>query len=119
MDQNETLGVQADEMGAVFSMVSADATIYAEEVRIRTVDALSKRDTYLGHREMAGVTDGEKVLAQKIVRATFERRVIFYVAINPAAHEDVRMSVLIRFDLLERFVHPVDTVSAVNHLSFP
>ena len=41
--------------------------------------------------------------------------IVFEKAENAAAHKEVRMNAVIRHNLLEAFVHPVDTISAIYH----
>lgn len=49
LDEVNTLGVKADEVCAVFSVIASNAGINTVEVGIGTVDAFPHGNTYLGH----------------------------------------------------------------------
>ena len=101
-------------MGAVLPIVAADAVVDAEQVRVGAVDALSQRHTNLGDDDVAGTADCKQVLTYNISRAALEIGFLTQ-AEDPAAHEDMRMGIVIGFNVLQTFVHPVDTVFATNH----
>ena len=47
--------------------------------------------------------------------AALHFRVVFLKTKNPASHENMGCRTLIRLDLVETFVHPINTVLAFNH----
>ena len=102
-------------MRAVFSIFFTDAGLNAEEIRIGTVDAFPQGNTDLGYGDFAGVADGKKVLAFGIVIATLPFVNAFKIAENTATHKNMGLLCRIILDLIEVFVNPVDTVSAVYH----
>jgi hypothetical protein len=110
-------GVQPNEMSAVLAVLAPDARFDAEQVRIRAIDAFSQRDTYLGDYYFAGITDRKQVLARLVAGTTLEIPGLFRHAVDPATHEQMRMSVVVGFNFLKTFVHPVDAVPAVDHSS--
>jgi hypothetical protein len=52
------------------------------------------------------------------MRAFLQMVVVFEKAEDPAAHENVGLAILIRLDLLQTFVSPVNAVSAIDHNEF-
>ncbi len=67
---------------------------------------------------MAGGTNGEEVVAHNIVLAFLQIIVVIDKTENPAAHEYVWVDIVIRLDLFEAFIQPVNTISAVDHFDF-
>ena len=116
VDEVDPFGVETDKMSAIFTAVSPHAGIDAEKIGIGAIDALPQRHANFWHRDVAGTADREKILAEDVVFTVLQMIVVFEEAENPAAHEDVRSSTVIRLDLFEAFIHPVDAVLTVNHL---
>jgi hypothetical protein len=114
-DQVHSLGMQSNEMRAIFAAVTALAGFNAEQIGIRAVYAFAQGDTDLGNRYPAGTADREKIFALPVVFAARQRFIILEIAEDPAAHENVRMGSMIGFNLLEAFIGPVNTIPAVNH----
>ena len=109
-----SLGMQTNEMSAVFPALIPNARFDTEQVRVGAVDALSQRHTNLGDDDVAGTADCKQVLTYNISRAALEIGFLTQ-AEDPAAHEDMRMGIVIGVNVLQTFVHPVDTVLATNH----
>jgi len=116
VDNVHPFGIQTHEVRTVLAALAAFAGLHAIKIRVRAVDAFAKRDTGLGNRNAAGAANREKILALPVVFAVFEAFVILDKAENPAAHKNVRVFVMVSLDLLQALIHPVDAVSAVNHV---
>jgi hypothetical protein len=105
-------------MSAVFPVLSTRALLYAEQIRIGTVNAFSERDATLRNREVASAANGEQILADDVMLTFLQMRVVLDKAKDPAAHENVGMSIVICLDLIETFIQPVYAVSTVDHDDF-
>ena len=102
-------------MSAVLPALAPNARFNTEEVRVCTVGAFSQRHTNFGDDDVARTADCKQVLARNIARAALEIAGLLAEAEDPAAHKDMRMGVVIGFNVLKTFVHPVDTVFAIDH----
>ena len=111
-----SLGVQPDEMGAILSALTADARFDAEQIRVGAVDAFSHRYTNLRDYDFTGTADCEQVLARGVLGAVLTFGFLLR-AVDAAAHEHMRMGAMIGFNLLQTFIHPVDTVFTIDHKS--
>ena len=102
-------------MSAILSIIFSDAGIEAKKVGVGTIDALSKRDADFRNCYMAGVAYCEKVRTTLIMPAILYGILFFDVAENPAAHKNMGVRPMIRLDLFEAFVLPMDAILTVNH----
>ena len=116
VDQMDALGAEADEVRAVFATVFAHAVIHAEKIGVGAIHALSKGHADLRHYDVTGRANREQVFADDVVLAAFQGCVAFDEAEYPASHVDVRVGAVVFLDLLKTLVHPVDAVSAINHV---
>ena len=107
--------MQTNKMRAILATLTPLTGIDAEQVRIRAVEALTQRDADFGDRYVACHADGEEILAGMIMLAIWKVLVFLYKAENSTAHENVGMGAMVRFDLFEAFIHPIDAILAVNH----
>ena len=89
--------------------------IDAEQVGVRTIDTLTQRDADLRHRDLAGLAKRKQIIALDVMRAGWKGRVVFTEAVYAASHENVVGMSLVRLDLLQAFVDPVNAIAAVDH----
>jgi hypothetical protein len=115
IDELNPLTVQPHKMGAVLPVAFPDALIHAKQVRVGAINTFAQGNADFRHREMAGTANGENVLADDVMFAFPQAGVVFDEAKNPASHENVGMCVVIGLDLLETLIHPIDTVSTIDH----
>jgi hypothetical protein len=115
IDEMNSLGVQPNKMSAVLTILVPNARFDAEQVRVGAVDAFSQGHADFGNDDLAGITDSKEVLALNVSGATLDIAGLFAGAEDPAAHKDMRMGVMIGFNVMKTFIHPVDAVFAVDH----
>jgi len=107
--------MQPEEVDAELAALIAFAGLNAEQVGIRTVCAFAQGYANLGDRDMAGTADREEILALPEMFAASQIFVIFDKAENSTAHENMRMGAMIRFNLFEAFIGPINAIPAVDH----
>ena len=107
--------VKTDEMRAVLPLVTANAVVDAKQIGVGAIDTFTQGHADLGHRNVARLAYGIEVLALDVPRAGWEGRVVFTEAVYAASHENVLGMSLVRLDLLQVFVDPVDAIAAVDH----
>lgn len=112
----KALGAQTYKVGAILSVVAAQALIHAKQVRVRAVGAFSQGNAYLGNNNPAGAADDKEVFTYNIVIAVRQCGIAFHKSQEPATAEQVRTSPGIGLDLIEAFVYPMNAVSTVNQL---
>jgi len=64
---------------------------------------------------VAGCADSEKILALPIIFAVRQILVVFNKAENSTAHKNMGVGAMIRFDLFQAFIGPIDAIPAINH----
>jgi hypothetical protein len=110
-----SLGVQPNEMSAVLAILTTEARFDTEQVRVGAVNAFSQGHTNLWDDYVAGAADCKQILARNVSGAALEVAGLLAETEDPATHEDMRMGVVIGFNVLKTLIHPVDAVFAVDH----
>jgi len=64
---------------------------------------------------VAGAANREEVLAHFVKFAAFQFFAVLAEPEYPAAHKDMGMLIMVGLDLIEAFIHPVNTISAIDH----
>jgi hypothetical protein len=109
--------VQAHKMRTILAILVAYAGINAEQVCIRTVNALPQGDAKLWYGQMTGVADGKEVFARHIVFAALDLFRFFKIAKNATTHENVGCRIAIRFYFIKALIYPLNAILAVDHLN--
>jgi len=64
---------------------------------------------------MARVALSEEIRALLVVFAAPQILIPFNKAENATTHEDMRMGIMIRLDLFQALICPIDAIPAINH----
>jgi hypothetical protein len=110
----DSLGMKPYEMGAVPAVLTSNARFDTEQIRIGAVDAFAEGNADLWDDNLAGTADCKQILARNVL-GTALQICLLAGAKDTAAHEYMRMSAVIGFNVLKTLVHPVDAISAINH----
>jgi hypothetical protein len=114
-DERQSLCVQANEVSAIFAILTAYAGFYTKKIRVYAIGAFSQRNTNLRNGYVARIANRKKVFADYIILAVLAVITALNRTVDPAAHKNVRMGIRIFFDLPEALIHPMDTVFTEEH----
>ena len=87
MNQVRPFGVETNEVGTVFPVVSALTVINTKQIGIGAVYTLAQRHAYFGNSNPASGADGEEVGALTVMLATLQGGVALDIAMDATAHE--------------------------------
>jgi hypothetical protein len=110
-----SLGMQSDEVRTELATFVALAGFDTEQIRIGAVRAFAQRYADFGNGDMAGSADSEKILTLPIVFAARQILVVFKKAENSTTHKNMGMGAMIRLDLFQAFIDPIDAIPTINH----
>jgi hypothetical protein len=115
LDEMHPLCVQANEVSAIFAILTAYAGFNAEKVRVCAIGAFSQRNTNFRNGYAAGTANRKKVFADRIILAVSAVIISLDRTVDSATHENVRIGFRVFFDLLEALIHPMNTVFTEEH----
>jgi hypothetical protein len=101
-------------MRAILSAFLALARIDAEQVCVRAIKTFPQRDARLGNRDSARTAKGEKIFTDFVLFAGLWFMVYFKRSENTTAHENMRAGAMIRLDLCQAFVCPMDAILTIH-----
>ena len=116
IDEMHPFHLQTHEMAAEFAIFFALAGFHTKQIGIRAVGTFAERHANLWDCKATGTADCEEVFARLIVLAARQVFVLLKKSEYPAAHEDMRVRIMVGLNLFEAFIGPIDTVSAINHV---